>query len=180
MSKSSSMLDHVPVPTRRRALGALVLSVTLPLFPGFVTAQAGPGPVRLWREGDPGTRMFLRARVLGGDGEPLPDVQVQLWQADGNGDYQPDRYRAQITTGPRGGFSLDTVLPGQYHGTKHIHLILSREGRATLTRRILFRGDPNLRPGDESEAIVLEEVNRDGERVLVGEVEMVMTASGGG
>ena len=51
-----------------------------------------PEERNLWREGDPGERLLLRGRVLNTDGMPLPDAQVELWHADGNGEVHPNRY----------------------------------------------------------------------------------------
>jgi protocatechuate 3,4-dioxygenase beta subunit len=156
-------------------LGGVVLALPLrgPAQP------AAPAAAQFWRDGDPGTRLYLRGRVLGRNGEPLVGVQVQLRQADGAGDYQPDRYRGMVNTGARGTFSLDTALPGQYYGAKHIHVILSHPRHGTVTTSILFKGDPNLPAGEADRAVLLEEVNRDGETVLVGNVELVMAPPGG-
>ena len=40
----------------------------------------------------PGDRITLRVRVLDGEGEPLPDALVELWQADASGTFvaKPD------------------------------------------------------------------------------------------
>lgn len=136
--------------------------------------------VSLWRPGDPGERLFLRARVIDRNGRPLPGAMVRLRQTDGTGSYRPDRYRASFRAGADGSFNLSTVLPGQYWGEKHIHVGVSHAGYEPLETRVLFKGDPNLvGSGGHDHVILLEEVHRDGERVLIGGVEFVLDASGG-
>jgi len=137
-----------------------------------------PAVSRLWREGDPGTRLHLRGRVLSTTGAALEGASIELWQADGGGSYQPQRYRSALVSGRKGEFSLDTVVPGQYWGEKHIHVVVRHPAHQILTTRILFKGDPNLSPGNEDLAILLEEVHKDGEKVMVGNVELVLTPGG--
>lgn len=180
-----------------RCMSCLTAAVVLALlWPQTLLSQAaadtatsaGPAPgassdagvrVTFWRPGDPGERLFLRARVIASNGRPLPGAVVQLRQADGTGSYRPDRYRGRLETGADGSFSLATVVPGQYWGERHIHVAVSRDGYQPLVTRILFKGDPNLvGGGGDDHVILLEESHREGERVLIGGVEFVLHATG--
>lgn len=142
---------------------------------GAAGAPATSASVVLWQPGDPGERLFLRGRVVDSAGRPLAGAQLALRQADGNGQYHDVRYRATLETAKDGTFSVSTVLPGQYWGAKHIHLLVRHENHGELVTRILFKGDPHLNGArDEDFAILLEEVHKDGEKVLVGGVELVL------
>ncbi|HSS64619.1 MAG TPA: hypothetical protein VLS27_09300 [Gammaproteobacteria bacterium] len=138
-------------------------------------AYGTPASVVLWQPGDPGERLFLRGRVVGPGGQPLAGALVALRQADGNGEYHDVRYRATLQTAKDGTFSVSTVLPGQYWGAKHIHLLVRHESHGQLVTRILFKGDPHLNEARDGDfAILLEEVRKDGEKILVGGVELVL------
>ena len=160
-------------------LGLLLLLFSLPV--SAQNTQAGPeyqaeipSNARLWQDGDPGQRLHLRGRVTSTAGSPVSGAGITLWQADGAGNYHEQRYRAQLFTGENGEFRLTTVLPGQYFGLKHIHLVISHPDYQPLTTQILFRGDPALLPEDEDLAILLEEVRHEGGMVMMGSVEFVL------
>jgi protocatechuate 3,4-dioxygenase beta subunit len=139
-----------------------------------------PSSVVLWQAGDAGERLFLRGRVVDPEGRPLAGALVALRQADGNGNYHNVRYRARLQTGKDGTFSVSTVLPGQYWGAKHIHLLVRHDSYGQLVTRILFKGDPHLNEAVDGDfAILLEEVRKDGEKVLVGGVELVLPSTVG-
>jgi protocatechuate 3,4-dioxygenase beta subunit len=143
-------------------------------------ATKTPASVVLWQPGDPGERLFLRGRVLDPSGRPLAGALVALRQADGNGNYHDVRYRAMLQTAKDGSFSVSTVLPGQYWGAKHIHVLVRHESHGQLVTRILFKGDPHMNEAREGDfAILLEEVNKDGEKILVGGVELVLPSNAG-
>jgi protocatechuate 3,4-dioxygenase beta subunit len=164
-------------------LGLLVLPEAVPAttLPSAASGATGtPASVVLWQPGDPGERLFLRGRVMDSGGRPLAGALVALRQADGNGNYHDVRYRAMLQTAKDGSFSVSTVLPGQYWGAKHIHLLVRHESHGQLVTRILFKGDPHLNEAREGDfAILLEEVRKDGEKVLVGGVELVLPSNAG-
>lgn len=163
----------------RRCMRLLfILALTwAPASPAQGQPAEDPGKVMLWQPGDPGERLFLTGRVVGADGRPLAGAVVQLRQADGTGLYREARFRARLQTTEEGAFNVATVLPGQYRGPKHIHLTISHGRYPTLTTRIVFKGDPNLDQARTYDLpILLEEVHQDGEKVLVGDVELVLGA----
>ncbi|MGW1564185.1 dioxygenase [Streptomyces sp. NPDC002144] len=69
-------------------------------------------------DGIPGTPLFVSGRVLGLDGNPLPDVVLDVWQADADGAYEaqlPDideaRLRAKYRTEKDGTYCVRTIAP---------------------------------------------------------------------
>ena len=142
-------------------------------------AQDIPSTTNLWQPGDPGEPLHIRGRVLSIDGSPISGAVLDIWQADGTGEYQPDRYRTTLRTDADGEYGFGTVLPGQYYGVKHIHMVVMHEGHESVQTRILFKGDPNL---DESvygdQAIALEEARVKGNKVLFGRFDVVMRPAG--
>lgn len=45
----------------------------------FARATAGP---RLWKEDTPGERIVIEGQVIDGEGAPLTDVLVEIWQSE--------------------------------------------------------------------------------------------------
>ena len=103
-----------------------------------------PKGINLWQPGDPGQRLHINGLVRSVSGEPVADAVIHIRQADGQGDYHPDRYRARLTTSAEGQYGFGTVLPGQYYGVKHIHVLVTHDNYEPLETRILFMRDPNI------------------------------------
>jgi len=116
---------------------------------------------RLAGPGAEGERVTLVCRVLDGDGIPLNDAMIELWQADGTGAYNhPDdpRYAdhdpafrgfGRLATNEQGVCVFETVKPGcapTSNGTREApHINVSVFARGLLKRavtRIYFAGDP--------------------------------------
>ena len=131
--------------------------------------------VSLWQPGDPGQRMNIRGRVTSIDGTPIAGASIYIRQTDGNGDYHEVRYNATLTTDQKGGYQFGSVLPGQYYGIKHVHVWVNHEAYQYMETRMLFKGDPNLDESTSPNAIFLEEGNVNGETVLFGRFDMVLT-----
>jgi protocatechuate 3,4-dioxygenase, beta subunit len=120
-------------------------------------------------DGEPlGERIIVTGRVLDGDGRPVRDTLVEVWQANAAGRYRHDADRhpapldpnfsgaGRCLTGADGGFRFVTVRPGAYPWTNHpnawrpAHIHFSLFGRAFAQRLITqmyFPGDPLL-PSD--------------------------------
>ena len=133
-------------------------------------------PINLWQPGDPGQRLYIDGRVTDQQGLPLANVTIHIRQADGNGDYHPDRYRAKLTTDKQGRYVFGTVLPGQYYGVKHIHITAEHEFFEPLDTEINFKGDPNLSKEQEEQAVFLEQSGDEG--VLYGRFEIKLKLPG--
>jgi protocatechuate 3,4-dioxygenase beta subunit len=115
-------------------------------------------------EGEPlGERIIVTGRVLDGDGRPVPDTLVEMWQANAAGRYRHawDRHPAPLdpnftgvgrcVTGSDGSYSFTTIKPGAYPWRNHhnawrpAHLHFSLFGSAFTQRLIAqmyFPGDP--------------------------------------
>lgn len=80
----------------------------------YLADLAGPPAV--------GSRRTIRGRVLDGDGKPVDDALLEVWQADARGGYpettRPPDYAGfgRIATDARGAFSFTTVKPGRVAG----------------------------------------------------------------
>lgn len=101
-----------------------------------------------------GQRVTIRGRILDGEGQPVPDACLELWQADTNGKYaQPENARTKspdqeflgfgrIPTNDRGEFSFTTIKPGSVPGpdghsqAPHIQITVFMRG---LLRRLVTR-----------------------------------------
>ena len=108
--------------------------------------------------GDPIT---LEGRITDGDGHPVNDALVEIWQANANGRYaHPDDTRdivlepawkgfGRVPTDDNGVFRFTTIKPGRVPApdgrlqAPHINvLILMRGMLKQLTTRIYFPNDP--------------------------------------
>lgn len=117
---------------------------------GIYHIPGAPETQNLWREGDPGERLILRGRILNSNGTPIPNAQVELWHADGDGQVHEDRYRTRLRSKANGGFAIRTALPGYIPGApgvwgaRHIHVVVTHPNYQQLISLIFFKGDPNL------------------------------------
>ena len=118
---------------------------------------------RLWKEGAKGERIRLTFRLLDGDGTPVPDGMIELWQADAAGEY-PYSSGAQnpgadpnfpgfgrLATDKDGCCTFETIRPGRVAGgpggLQAVHINVSVFARGLLSRvctRVYFEGDPAL------------------------------------
>lgn len=110
-----------------------------------------------------GTRISIQGRVFDGDGQPVPDAVLEIWQADANGRYaHPEDAEELVGAGKffgfgrvlvndQGEFMFTTVKPGCVAGPDGTpqapHLEISVFMRGLLRRlitRIYFPGEaPN-------------------------------------
>ena len=114
---------------------------------------AGPGVA--------GERVVIQGRVLDGDGNPVPDALVELWQANSQGKYAhpEDKQEKPLEPGFRGygrqptddagKFRFTTIKPGAVPGpdgkpqAPHIAVsVFSRGLQRRLVTRIYFPDEP--------------------------------------
>ncbi len=105
-----------------------------------------------------GERVWIMFRVLDGDGAPVNDAMLEIWQADSNGKYNhPDDSQpklldpgwigfGRLSTGEDGSCVLETIKPGRVpNGTLQApHLTLAVFARGMLKQlytRLYFAGD---------------------------------------
>ncbi len=112
---------------------------------------------------------FIEGKVLDTDGRSVADAELDVWAANGAGNYsffdpsQPEQNcRGRLRSGADGRYRVFAPLPAGYHinvgpmGTvlklmghqvwrpAHVHFILTAPGHETLTTQLYFAEDPHL------------------------------------
>ncbi|HYL89378.1 MAG TPA: protocatechuate 3,4-dioxygenase subunit alpha [Burkholderiales bacterium] len=112
-------------------------------------------------KGVPGERVSIRGRVIDGDGKPVNDAAVEIWQANSHGRYaHPDdkqdkplernfRGYGRSLTDEQGAFRFNTIKPGRVPGpggklqAPHLTVTIFMRGLLKhLQTRIYFPDDP--------------------------------------
>jgi protocatechuate 3,4-dioxygenase alpha subunit len=122
--------------------------------PFFHDALSWPGAAALVRPETRGERIAIVGRVLDGDGQPVPDALIEIWQANAAGRYDHPEDRqgkprdpafrgfGRCASGADGGFRFATIRPGRVPGrgnslqAPHINVGLFARG---LLRRLVTR-----------------------------------------
>lgn len=122
--------------------------------PFFHDGMSWPGGEVLVRPDAQGQRIAIVGRVLDGDGQPVPDALIEIWQANAAGRYaHPEDNQAKpldpaflgfgrCASGPDGEFRFSTIRPGRVPGrgnslqAPHINVGLFARG---LLRRLVTR-----------------------------------------
>ena len=108
-----------------------------------------------------GERITINGQLIAGDGAPVDDGLVEIWQADADGrHHHPDDPNHQdadpaftgfgrAATAAGGAFSFQTIKPGVVPGPEGAaqapHLLVSVMARGVMSRcwtRLYFEGDP--------------------------------------
>jgi catechol 1,2-dioxygenase len=125
-------------------------------------------PYRLpMRDDEPGDPFVFSGKIVDVDGNGIAGVTVDTWQAGNDGTYSgfnpipPEgNLRGILTTDENGEFRFSSIRPAPYqipdtgptgeflvmtgrHSWRpaHLHFILSKDGYASLTSQIYFKGD---------------------------------------
>jgi protocatechuate 3,4-dioxygenase, alpha subunit len=114
------------------------------LSPLYRAALAGPDAA--------GEHVTIQGRVLDGDGQPVPDAVLEIWQADANGRYaraaNPDSKPSEegfsgfgrIPTDDGGNFWFTTIKPGSVAApdgaAQAPHIVVSVFARGLLVRLV--------------------------------------------
>ena len=112
-------------------------------------------------QGSPGERFAFHGRVLDGDGQPVPDAVLEIWQADAGGRYHhPEQAGLPNNSAPffgfgripsddQGRFSFTTIKPGPVHGpdgkpqAPHLQISVFMRGLLKqLVTRVYFPEEP--------------------------------------
>ena len=98
-----------------------------------------------------GEPITIQGRVLDGDGKPVNDALVEIWQADSRGRYGGKRFRGfgRSATDDNGEFRFRTIKPGRVQGpdgkpqAPHILAVIFMRGQLKqLVSRIYFPDEP--------------------------------------
>ncbi|HJQ58096.1 MAG TPA: protocatechuate 3,4-dioxygenase subunit alpha [Vineibacter sp.] len=133
----------------------------------------------LAKDATQGERIVVSGRLTDGDGAPIPDAVLEVWQADANGRYahaedKQDRPRDQgfkgygrIGTDNDGRFRFTTVKPGAVPGpgnslqAPHILVALFMRGVLRhLYTRIYFSDEATANAGDPVLGLIDEPARR--------------------
>jgi protocatechuate 3,4-dioxygenase, alpha subunit len=98
-----------------------------------------------------GERVSIEGRVIDGDGKPVNDALVEIWQANAEGKYGQEGFRGfgRSPTDEHGAFRFQTVKPGRVPGpggtlqAPHIAANIFMRGQLKqLVTRIYFPDEP--------------------------------------
>jgi protocatechuate 3,4-dioxygenase, beta subunit len=160
--------DYVATRTRAPRRPLIPLAQTLSELTGPVYGHEDIGELdhdlTRQHEGEPlGERIIVHGQVLDGDGRPVRNTLVELWQANAAGRYrhEVDRHPAPLdpsfsgagrcVTDDEGRYRFITIKPGAYPWNNHpnawraAHIHFSLFGPAFATRlvtQMYFPGDP--------------------------------------
>jgi protocatechuate 3,4-dioxygenase alpha subunit len=129
----------------------------------FFAQGLGPGWPDLAEGAEEGERIVIEGRVVDGDGKPVPDAMLEIWQADAEGRYplpsasetstgHPTSFRGfgRALTNEAGEYRFTTIKPGRVPGpggapqAPHVNLTIFARGLLRhLTTRIYFAGEPS-------------------------------------
>ena len=130
--------------------------------PFFHIGMARPEWSDLTRDHPMSEKIQIEGRVIDGDGMPVPDAVIELWQANAAGRYNHPQDRQEdkpldpnfrgfgrVATDAEGRFRVVTVKPGPVPGrgnalqAPHINIALFARGLLIhLHTRIYFEGEP--------------------------------------
>jgi protocatechuate 3,4-dioxygenase alpha subunit len=119
----------------------------------------------------PGERIRITGRVLDGDGAPVPDAMIEIWQADAEGRYAhpadprgsnlPFKGFGRCGTGtdPENRFAFETIKPGPIGDGQapHVNVIVFMRGMLShVYTRIYFADEAEANASDPVLASVEE------------------------
>ena len=108
---------------------------------------------RLVTDETDGERIRLRVGVFDGDGQPVDDALVEIWQANAAGEYASGSFTGfgRLATGADGWCLFETIRPGAVADVEngrqapHINVCIFARGLLRhLNTRAYFDGDPAL------------------------------------
>ena len=142
--------------------GKLIPTPGQTVGPFFALGLDRPAWADMTRHNPAGERVIIEGRVLDGDGAPVPDALIELWQANAAGRYdhiedeQADKKidphfhgYGRVATDAQGRFRVSTIKPGPVPGrgnalqAPHINVAFFARGLLRqLHTRIYFSDEP--------------------------------------
>ncbi len=128
-----------------------------------------------------GEHIRIEGRVLDGDGAPVTDVLIEVWQADAEGQYAPSAGWSRIMPDAESGiFSFETIKPGHVPGpgnapqAPHLNLWLVARGiNLGLATRAYFSDEARANDADPVLGSIEEPARRETLMALRGGAEPV-------
>lgn len=123
-------------------------SQTPPQMEGPFFSPLSPERTSLIEAETKAPRLKLVGDVLDSACRPIPGVLLDFWQCDDKGRYdnRGAHLRGHQYAGSRGGFLLETLLPGEYPGrTPHLHVKVQRKNGPVLTTQLYLPDHPRNR-----------------------------------
>ena len=136
------------------------LTPTQTVGPYFSIGLAWPDAWRVAVDDSGGPRFTLRGQLRDGDGVPVSDAVLEIWQADSAGCYHASRVdgfrgAGRCAVDERGCFRFETVKPGAVVApdgslqAPHINvLVMARGLLQQLYTRVYFAADAHLHNSD--------------------------------
>jgi protocatechuate 3,4-dioxygenase, alpha subunit len=113
--------------------------------------------------GSPGA-VRLEGSVLDGEGRPLPDAMVEIWQADERGAYRPDFGWGRCGTDAEGRYAFVTVKPGSAPGSgeaPHLKMLVFARGLLKpVATRVYFPDEDAANARDAVLSAIPDEAER--------------------
>jgi protocatechuate 3,4-dioxygenase alpha subunit len=106
----------------------------------------------LTRDGPRGEKIVIEGRVLDGDGAPVDDALLEIWQADAAGRYEHPEFHGfgRSITDEEGRYRFITIRPGRVPGhagalqAPHVNVTIFARGLLKhLVTRIYFADEPS-------------------------------------
>jgi protocatechuate 3,4-dioxygenase alpha subunit len=137
-------------------------------------------------EATQGQRIRVEGRVLDGDGQPIPDVMVEIWQANAFGRYNhPDDKQEKpldqsFTGWGRSGtdencfFSFETIRPGSVPGANdsvqapHVNVAIFARGMLTHAYTRMYFADE---PANQTDPVLNSIKNKARRQTLIADRE---------
>jgi protocatechuate 3,4-dioxygenase beta subunit len=117
----------------------------LPETEGPFFKPSSPERTNLFELGIAGQPLELVGFVLSLSCKPVSGALIDLWQADGKGEYDNSgfRLRGHQFADARGRYRLSSIVQGLYEGrTRHIHVKVQPPTGRLLTTQLYLPGEP--------------------------------------
>lgn len=111
-------------------------------FPAFGAKIFGPDAA--------GTRIRVEGQILDGEGAPMTDALLEIWQANAEGKYIPGAgFGRAVPDFQTGHYAFETIKPGASDGAPHLHLWLVARGiNLGLHTRLYFEDEGEANAAD--------------------------------